>query len=82
MALTATLTDIVKRIAKDRVLLALVLALITALVLLAVHRRDMFSSPSLSQKWGCAPGHVEFEKGCYDPSKKTYTEGKKLIRTT
>ena len=79
-ALTSSLTEMLKRVAKDRVLLALVLALITSLVLLAVGRRDRFSGAAMSQKWGCPPGQVEFEKGCYDPSTKTYTQGKKIMR--
>ena len=79
---TDMLTDMLKRIAKDKVLLALVLALITSIVLLAAWRRDRFSAAALSQKWGCPQGHVEFEKGCYDPTTKTYSQGKKIMRAT
>lgn len=71
-------TQILKNLAKDKVLLALALALAASSVLLAARRRDRFSS--LSQKWGCPRGQVEFEKGCYDPSTKTYTQGKKVMR--
>ncbi len=73
------LTDILRRIAKDKVLLALVLALITSVVLLLTRRGDRYSA--MSQKWGCPRGHVEYEKGCYDPSTKTYTQGKHIVKT-
>ena len=80
------LTNALKRIAKDRVLLTLTLALVAATVLLLAWRRDAYSSSTtgtgtgtMSQRWGCPTGHVEYEKGCYNPATKTYTQGKKLV---
>jgi hypothetical protein len=72
--------EFLKRLMRDRVLLALVLALITAVVLLFVLRRDDAFTAGPTQKWGCARGQVEYEKGCYDPSTKTYTHGKRIIK--
>ena len=36
--------------------------------------------PSLGmERWGCPPGQVEYQDGCYDTGSKTYTQGKHRV---
>lgn len=65
-------------ITKDRTLFTLTLVLITVLVVRAA-RHEGYGSGAVSQRWGCPRGQVEFEKGCYDPSTKTYRHGKRIV---
>jgi hypothetical protein len=65
-------------IGRDRVLFALTLMLVALLVLRAA-RAEPYGSAAVSQRWGCPKGHVEYEKGCYDPITKTYTHGKRIV---
>jgi hypothetical protein len=77
---SALATKLPSLLAKDRVLAALVLALIAALVL-TLAKREGFDPGMGMQHWGCPQGQIEYEKGCYDPKTKMYKTGKKIIST-
>lgn len=65
---------------KDKLLIALVLALVAALVL-TLAKHEPFDPQFGMQYWGCPKGQVEYEKGCYNPKTKTYKPGKHIIDT-
>lgn len=76
--------QITSAMVKDKVLAALVLALVAALVLALAKPGnsggELFGNPTIGQqRWGCPKGQVEYEKGCYNPKTKMYMPGKKIV---
>lgn len=57
---------------------ATVVVLAVLFVFFARSCREWFTGFS-TQRWGCPPGLIEFEKGCYDPKTRVYTSGKKIV---
>jgi hypothetical protein len=74
----ALATKLPALMAKDKVLTALVLAVVAALFL-TLAKREPFDPGMGMQQWGCPQGHIEYEKGCYNPETKMYRPGKKVV---
>ncbi len=79
----------VKALAKDKVLVALTLTL--AVVVVMSLKKERYAADSYGtgryapdpstgmERWGCPPGQVEYQDGCYDTGSKTYTQGKHRV---
>jgi hypothetical protein len=81
-AVFKVLAQIPGALVKDRVLAALVLTLVAALAVTLAKPGggELFGNPGIGeQRWGCPAGHIEYEKGCFNPKTKTYMPGKKIV---